>query len=224
MPLPESGAVAAVVGATGLIGSHLVRQLLLSGKYARVVVFARGAIPPDLASAENLDWRQTDPLDPELVTWPEYQVDVLFCALGTTRGVSGVTGQTWIDRDMVVGFVQRAVVAGVSLVSVVSALGADAQSRVFYSRLKGQMEDAVVKAGAETVHLWRPSVLEGDRELKRPGEQFWGWLLGLLPLSKISPRAGSDVAAAMIAATSAATPGVFRYYVPDIEVFNRKTH
>lgn len=219
----EVGAVV-VVGATGLIGSHLVRLLLSGRRYNRVVVYARTPVPAEFAHLDGLDWHVSAPLDPVRVHWPEYPVAAFFCALGTTRALSGADGQTWVDRDMVVGFVRRAVEAGVPLVSVVSALGADSGSMFLYNRLKGQMEDGVLALSPSCVQFWRPSVLMGERTDARIGERIGGFLLRLLPDSRISPRAGGEVASAMIAAAATAEAGVFRYYVPDIDRFNRKSH
>ena len=206
-----------LVGATGLIGSHLLGQLLRSERYDCVIVVARQAMPDtcrEYARSGRLVWQSfSDDLS--------RNVDDFFCALGTTQKVSGKAGLEWVDHDLVVQSATRAVGAGASLVSVVSAHGASSDSLFFYSRVKGNMEQDVQALKASSTHFWQPSVLLGNRGEFRLGEALAGLLLRWpFPLNARA-RAGSAVASAMLAAAAVAKPGCFRYKVSDIDNFNQ---
>jgi uncharacterized protein YbjT (DUF2867 family) len=142
-------------------------------------------------------------------------VDDVFIALGTTIKVAGGREAfRSIDFDAVVAVARAARAAGATRLGVVSAMGADSRSPVFYNRVKGEMEDAVKGLGFETVVIARPSLLAGDRtslkQAQRPGEK---WALGAMtlfkPLIPNNYRAipAADVAAALIAAVQLGQPG-----------------
>jgi uncharacterized protein YbjT (DUF2867 family) len=142
-------------------------------------------------------------------------IDDVFIALGTTIKVAGSQASfRTVDFDLVVAIARAARQAGARRLAVVSALGADRGSRVFYNRVKGDMEEAVAALGYESVVLARPSLLLGDRESlgqpTRAGEVWAARLLGpLLPLvpAGVRPIAAPVVAAAMVAALDRAEPG-----------------
>jgi len=103
-------------------------------------------------------------------------VDDVFIALGTTIKVAGSREAfRAVDFDAVVAVARAARAAGATRLGVVSAMGADSRSPVFYNRVKGEMEDAVQGLGFETVVIARPSLLAGDRtalkQAPRPGEK-----------------------------------------------------
>jgi len=213
----ESGkAVAVVVGATGLIGSHLLKELLTLPRYSRVVVMARGAAPDSFnsyISNGRLVWQSfTDPM-------PD-RVDQFFCALGTTQKVAGRAGLAQVDRDLVIQTATDAVARNADLVSVVSATGADADSVFFYNRIKGEMETGVGKLGARCIQFWQPSVLLGERDSVRFAEKLAGCLLRS-PLPKnIQARKGASVASAMAVAAGQNLSGIHRFKVREIDMFN----
>ena len=122
-----------------------------------------------------------------------------------------------VDFDFVLNVARAAKAAGARRLAVVSALGADARSRVFYNRVKGEMEAAVAQLGYETVVIAQPSLLLGDRaalgQPARRAEDLATRFLG--PVSWIVPRgvrpiSARSVAAAMFAEVLAATPGICR--------------
>jgi uncharacterized protein YbjT (DUF2867 family) len=142
-------------------------------------------------------------------------VDDAFIALGTTIKVAGSQAAfRRVDFDAVMNTARAAREAGAKRIVVVSSLGADAHSRVFYNRVKGEMQQAVSALGAESVVFVQPSLLVGDREaLGQPARAGEGWALRLLrPVLGWVPRgvrpiAAEDVARAMLHAAVDAKPG-----------------
>jgi len=194
--VPEARA-ALLVGATGLIGSFLLQRLLASDRYARVAVWARrdiGKTHPKLRSAvvdfDRLHERQVEAED-------------VFCCLGTTIKVAGSQAAfRRVDYDLPVALAIAAAGGGARRLLVVSALGANPDSRVFYNRVKGEMEIAVRAAGVPVTIFFRPSLLTGPRTEVRRGERIGeaiGTLLGPL-LGKYRPIHADLVAAAMLRA------------------------
>jgi uncharacterized protein YbjT (DUF2867 family) len=143
-------------------------------------------------------------------------VDEVYIALGTTIRVAG-SQQAFraVDFDAVVALAQAARAAGATRLGVVSAMGASARSRVFYNRVKGEMEDALAGLGFQTLVIARPSFLAGDRgalgQPARTGESFALTLAGVLkPLIPRNLRAihAADVAMALLRRVTAGRPGV----------------
>jgi uncharacterized protein YbjT (DUF2867 family) len=143
-------------------------------------------------------------------------VDDVYITLGTTIKVAGSQAAfRLVDFEHVVATAKAARAAGARRLAVVSALGADAHSRVFYNQVKGEMQDAVARLGYESVTLAQPSLLIGDRaalgQPTRSGEiwaqRLLGPVMGLIP-RMVRPITARDVAAALIAATLAGKPGV----------------
>lgn len=203
---------ALLAGATGLVGRALLSLLLERPEYGRVEVLARR--PLDDAATSGLKRRV------HIVDFTALQavpaVDDVCIALGTTIRVAGSPAAfRAVDHDLVVAIARAARAAGASRLAVVSALGADAGSRVFYNRVKGEMEAAVATLGFATLVIARPSLLLGDRaalgQPLRPGE-VWAARLSrplatLLP-ARIRPIEAERVARSMIDALTAAAPGV----------------
>jgi uncharacterized protein YbjT (DUF2867 family) len=143
-------------------------------------------------------------------------VDDVFIALGTTIKVAGSEAAfRQVDFDFVLNTSHAASAAGANRLAVVSALGADVHSRVFYNRVKGEMQAAIATIGYESVVIAQPSLLMGDRaalgQPVRSGEvwatRLLGPIMGLVPKS-VRPIAAADVASAMLAANVAGAPGM----------------
>jgi uncharacterized protein YbjT (DUF2867 family) len=143
--------------------------------------------------------------------------DVLI-ALGTTIAVAGSEAAfRRVDHDYVVAVARAGRAAGATRLGLVSALGADEHSRVFYNRVKGEAERDVAALGYETVAIVQPSLLLGDREARgqpaRRGEalarRLLGPLAGVLPKS-FRPVAARDVAVSLLEAVTSSGPGVRR--------------
>lgn len=185
---------ALMAGATGLVGSALLSLLLESSRYAEVHALVRrplGHTHPKL-HGHQVDFNQLD----KYASFP--QVTDVFCCLGTTIKTAGSQAAfRAVDFDYVVNTARRALAGGASRFLVVSAMGASANSRVFYSRVKGEMEEAVSALGFESVVIVRPSFLAGERTESRPGERI---ALALLkPLAPLVPKKYRAIDAAAVA-------------------------
>ena len=157
---------AIVIGATGAVGKELVRALLDDARYTEVAVFVRrdpGVTHPKL-TAHVINFEQPD-------TWRALVTgDVLFSALGTSLKQAGSKeAQRRIDYDYQYMFAEAAHANGVPHLVLLSSLGADSRSSIFYLRLKGELDDAVQRLSFDTVHIVRPPSLIRP-EAKRLGE------------------------------------------------------
>jgi len=203
---------ALLAGATGLIGRALLPMLLASKHYRSVHVLLRRAAPEITADAK-LEIRQVD-----FARLPEAfpTVDDVFIALGTTIAVAGSEAAfRQVDFEFVVNTARAARAAGATRLAVVSALGADAASRIFYNRVKGEMQDAIGELGYESVVIAQPSMLLGDRAaLGQPARSGEVWATRVVgPLRWIIPKAvrpipARAVASALLAAILDAKPGI----------------
>src|SRR6266581_1021542 len=203
---------ALVAGATGLVGRALLPMLLASNHYLSVHVLLRRT-PLDIKASAKLKVHQVD-----FAHLPEAfpTVEDVFIALGTTIKVAGSEAAfRRVDFDFVVNTARAARAAGATRLAVVSALGADAKARVFYNRVKGEMQAAIAQLGFESVVIAQPSLLLGDRaalgQPARSGEMWAARLAG--PFGWIVPKAvrpipARAVAAALLAAILDAKPGV----------------
>jgi uncharacterized protein YbjT (DUF2867 family) len=158
-----------LLGSTGLIGQVL--QSKLSESYALLTAVSRKPLSNLPQNAENLVVNFDD--DWQSQAWP--QCEAIYCALGTTIKTAGSTEAfRRVDFDYVVNSAKAAKRAGATKMAVVSALGASSKSSVFYSRTKGEMEDALKALGFSQLLIVRPSFLSGNREAleqtSRPGE------------------------------------------------------
>lgn len=204
---------ALLAGATGLIGRTLLALLLEAPQYGSVHALLRRPVR-DLPVHDKLTSSVVD-FD-RLPALPG--VDDVFIALGTTIKAAGSQEAfRRVDFDAVLATAKAGRAAGATRLLVVSALGADAASRVFYNRVKGEMEQAIVGLGYERVVIAQPSLLLGDREAlgqpSRPGERWAARLMGpasrLLPAG-VRPIPAASVAGALLRAALEAGPGVTR--------------
>jgi uncharacterized protein YbjT (DUF2867 family) len=199
-----------VLGATGLVGSALVDQLLNSETYEKVILFLRRQSGKH---SEKLVEHIIDFDDPD--SWSHLvKGDVLFSAFGTTIKKAGSQeNQFRIDYTYQYQFAAAAKNNGVATYVLVSSAGADSKSKIFYSRMKGQLDDAVQKLGFENRVILKPSVLVGQRSEARFGETIGivlGRLLTRLPgLQKYRPIEASIVAKAMINGAAGSESRIF---------------
>ncbi len=199
-----------VAGATGLVGREVLAALLADKRYRAVHTLGRRAAHP--GHAKLTQHRLADLA--QLPVLP--RVDDLFIALGTTIKVAGSEAAfRAIDHDAVLAIADAAFKSGAKRLAVVSAMGAHARSRVFYSRVKGETEAALRSIGYATLVIARPSMLAGDRaslaQGPRAGEQIGLVLMAVLgPLIPPNYRAiaASAVAQAMVCAIDEGKPGV----------------
>jgi len=198
----DGGLTALVLGATGLVGSELLRQLAADERCARVIALGRRATGFDHEKVEDrvIDFDAPD-------AWRDaIQGDVLYSALGTTIKKAGSqAAQHKVDYTYQLRVAEAAARAGVDTYVLVSATGASPQSLIFYSRMKGELERDVSALGFRRVCILRPGLLRGARSERRPAEQVAAATLGLLPawssLARVRPIDASDVARAARAIT-----------------------
>lgn len=200
-----------IAGATGLVGRAALDQALAwpGLKAVHAPVRRRPASAPADA---RVHWLTVD--FQALPALPA--ADAALCALGTTIKVAGSQAAfRAVDHDAVLAFARAAHAAGVRRFAVVSALGADAASAVFYNRVKGEVEQGLRGIGFDSLVIARPSLLTGDREaLGQPARAGERWALALgRPLAALVPLAWRPIDAAVVArallrALAAAEPGV----------------
>lgn len=216
----KSGKTAILIGATGLVGAACLQRLLASPAYRRVITVSRRPV----ALTHRKLVRVETPFD-HLGTALEGQVaDDAFCCLGTTIRQAGTKAEFHrVDYGYALEFAAACHRQGARHFLLVSAVGANAHSPVFYNRVKGLLEREVETLGYERLSLFRPSLLLGDRSQVRPGEALGIRLSGLLspflrgPLSRLHPVAGTDLGAAMVACAEAEEAGGHhRYHYDDI--------
>ena len=214
--------IALLAGATGLVGQSLLNQLLADPRYTQVHCIGRRI--PDVQHTK-LHTHIVDFANLPMSSTGLPTADDVYIALGTTIKVAGSQAAfRAIDFDSVLAVAhmnnaQAATKSIASLISkrigIVSAMGADAQSAVFYSRVKGEMEAAVAKLGYASTVFARPSMLAGNREAlsqaTRPGEQIG--LALMRPFKWLIPTnyhviEASQVAKALIHLVTHAAPGV----------------
>ncbi len=193
---------ALIAGASGLVGSELLRQLLGNDEYEKVVVLVRK--PLELTHPKLLQV-QTDYSRIEALA-PPVPIHTLFCALGTTIKKAGSQAAfRKVDHDYVTGLGNFCEKNRVGMLLVVSAMGADSGSRVFYNRVKGEMEAALQPLSIPSIAIFRPSLLLGKRSEFRLGEKVAQAIMGALGfifiggLVKYKPISAAKVARAMIA-------------------------
>lgn len=164
------GTTVCVVGATGLVGREVVAQLCNDDSIDRVHVITRRPLSDGKHDAKLVQ-RVVDFDRLENIEWPP--CDVLLCCLGTTIKIAGSQKAfRQVDFDYVVTSARQARQAGAARLMVVSAMGANRHSGIFYNRVKGEMEAAVASLGFDAVVIFRPSFLAGERIEPRPGEGF----------------------------------------------------
>lgn len=204
------GASILIAGPSGLIGSTALRMALGDARFSRVV--ALGRKPLDASDPRLAQWCHSDILQ---ALRPE-RVDAVLCCLGTTiRKVGGDKARfAHVDRDLVLGIAQWARDHGTPTFCVVSAVGADAGSRVFYNRVKGEMEDRLKALALPTLHIFQPSILTGPRQEHRLGERIgitMGRVLAPLLPARYKPMPNDVLAAALLNAVFVPQGGTHTY-------------
>jgi uncharacterized protein YbjT (DUF2867 family) len=190
---------AIVIGATGLVGNQLVKQLIADSNYNIVKIFGRRPSGFEDAKLQEfiVDFAQSE-------TYAEFlQGDVLFSCLGTTIKKAGTkAAQYQVDFTFQYEFAKKAFEQGIKKYALVSSSNANAKSSIFYSRIKGELDEAVINMGFEKCIIMRPSILLGERNEKRASEEFAAKVMqrmtNLLPfMRKYRGIQGYEVAEAM---------------------------
>jgi len=195
-----------LAGATGLVGRSCLRLLVAEAACSRVVVLARRPLDPE-SLAPKVEAHHVD-FDRLADHAPLLRADAVLCALGTTMRVAGTRERfRHVDFDYPLALARHGLAQGARHFLLVSALGADARSRVFYPRVKGELEEAVRRLGYRSLTIARPSFLLGERGEFRLGEQIARRLAFLVP-RRFKPVPAAAVAAALVWAALADEPGV----------------
>lgn len=187
-----------VIGATGLVGKQLVQQLLNDNRFEKVRIFVRrdsGLKHPKLEQ-QIVDFGDEK-------TWGKLlSGDVLFSALGTTLKQAGSKEkQVEIDFTFNLNFAKKAKENGIENYVLVSSVGANSKSSIFYSRIKGELDEAVAKIGFKKIVIIRPASLTGDRKESRVAEKISIPILNFLTkfiMKEYRPISDKTVAQAMI--------------------------
>jgi uncharacterized protein YbjT (DUF2867 family) len=173
---------------------------------AEVRALVRHPLPPESSGARIREYRvDFDELHSHQ-DW--FQVDWVFCALGTTmRAAGSQEAFRRVDYEYPLAIAKLALSGGASHFLLVSAIGANPRSHFFYNRVKGELEEAVRALRYRSLTIARPSLLLGKREEWRLGEEIAKRLGWVLP-PRWRPVHASQVAAALLHAARAAIPGV----------------
>jgi uncharacterized protein YbjT (DUF2867 family) len=215
---------AAIIGATGLIGSRLLNLLQDDSYYSSIRVLSRR---PVSISNPKADVRVIDFSDERQFRDVIAGCDALFCAVGTTQKKTEGDEEAYrkVDFDIPVNAARYCAETGCPKFLLVSSVGADSSSGNFYLKLKGEVEDAVKLSGVPSVSIFRPSILLGRRNESRPGEAFGKIVMStfsfLLP-SRIKPVDASVVAGAMLAAAKSGKLGAEIYQYNELMKLNRE--
>jgi uncharacterized protein YbjT (DUF2867 family) len=216
--MPERTAIMA--GASGLVGEQCLRHLLARGMHEKVVAFVRGPlnITHKRLEQRTIDYERLG----RMSAFPRVQ-DV-FCCLGTTIKKAGSEAAfRLVDYEYVVRLAETSRRSGADHFYLVSAVGADPNSRIFYSRVKGEAERAVGRLGFAGLHVFRPSFLIGKRSERRPGEAVGIAAARLVSIvlvgaaRKYRPIRAETVARAMVVIARERPAGVHVYTVDAME-------
>jgi len=187
-----------VLGASGLVGSHILDLLCKDDRVSKIYCLVRRSLHVENVKVEEIvvDFDNRS-------TFPTLEASSLFVAFGTTLNKAGSKeDQFRIDVDIPSMVMQWAVSVGVERCALVSALGVSKRSPFFYSRMKAELDERARKCGFNQLVIVKPSVLAGERKEKRTGEKIGlvlGELLGRTGLiNSYKPIHARKVAAAMI--------------------------
>lgn len=220
----STGKTAILIGATGLVGAACLARLLESPAYRQVIAVSRRPVSVRHRKLVRVE----TPFDQLGTALEGHPADDAFCCLGTTIRQAGTKAEFHkVDYGYALEFADVTRRQGATHFLLVSALGANAHSPVFYNRVKGLLEREVERLDFPRLSIFRPSLLLGSRDGQaRPAEALGNRLAGLVspflrgPLSRIRPVAGTDLAGALVAcATTTGPDGVQRYYYDDIQAW-----
>jgi uncharacterized protein YbjT (DUF2867 family) len=172
---------AIVLGATGLIGKKVTEHLLKNDNYSTVIILVRKPLNINHPKLKQHIFNY-DAIDNTLL-----KGDDLFCCLGTTIKTAGSKEAfRKVDLDYVVNVAKASKVNGINHFAVISAMGANKNSTVFYNQIKGEMEESIKAVGFNSTYIIRPSLLLGDRKEFRFGELIGKFFM--ITLSFLIPK------------------------------------
>lgn len=200
---------ALLLGGSGLVGRFCFQNLISDDHYEKIIVLTRRPLPADNTLKVKqmlIDFAEIDHVSLDAI-------DDVFCALGTTIGKAGSQEAfRRIDLEIPLAAARRSLEFGAQQFILVSSVGASSQSRNFYLRTKGELEDKLGDLPFKAIHIFRPSFLVGSREESRLGERL------AIPLARVvqyalvggwrryRPIQAADVACAMVEAAKSKAP------------------
>ncbi len=201
--------VALLAGSTGLIGNQLLELLLADSHYSKVVALSRKPLAIKNPKLENIV------LEVEQLEKHQLKADDVFCCLGTTMKQAGSkTAFRKVDFDYPLQVAKILKANEAQQFFLVSALGANKNSSIFYNQVKGEVEEAITSVGFRVLHIFRPSLLLGPRKDQRSGEEaakVFYRIFGFLIPKKYQGLESIKVARAMQALAKKELTGVFVY-------------
>ena len=205
-----------IIGATGATGKDLLSQLLADDTYREIHCFVR---KPLALTHPKLHAHVVNFETPE--AWADLlQGDVAFSCLGTTLAVAGSKEAQWrVDYDYQYHFAQQCKANGVPTFVLVSAAGAKAQSKLFYNRMKGQLEDAIKALGFASLLIFQPSILvrsNSDRGVENFTVKAFNFLNKLGILKRYRPMPTEILAEKMLSAVYNSPKGTFTFTLDKI--------
>ncbi len=215
---------ALVIGSTGLSGKALLKKLASDQRYSEVTAFTRREFPitNDKIKPLIVDFDNTDEWNDKI------NGNVLFSAMGTTMKTAGSKeNQYKVDFTYQYEVAKAAAENGVEIYCLVSSVGANSKSRIFYSRIKGELEDAISELPFKKIRILQPGPITGNRDDNRIMEKLSVSVirffnkLGLL--KKYTPALGEDIAKALVAAANDEhADRIKRYVLSDVLVLAKK--
>ncbi|PVU96637.1 hypothetical protein BB559_002326 [Furculomyces boomerangus] len=194
------GASALVLGPTGEVGREIVKILLTSGAYEKVVVATRRDIEYEGPNSDSLHQVKVDfeKLEDQKEIFKGH--DCCYCCLGTTRGKAGKEGFIKVDHDYVLNSAKLLHEGGTKRFSLCSSTNANKDSMLLYPQIKGAVEEKLQTMKFDKLAIFQPGFLECEREESRMGEKIAGFLLPVFKM--IAPKRFSvsttNVAKAMV--------------------------
>ncbi|MCM3764709.1 oxidoreductase [Neobacillus niacini] len=211
---------ALVLGASGMVGRELVKVLAGQNTYEKIHLLVRRPIEPvaPLCEVHAVDFDR-------LESYPElFQVTDVFCCLGTTIK-KAKTKQAFrkVDFQYPLEAAKMAAKQGAEKFLIITAMGANPKSMFFYNQVKGDIEAALKELNLPSLHIFRPSLLLGDRGEQRLGEEIAAKFSGVLnalmigPLTPYRAIEAKNVAKAMAASAQSSNTGINIYPSHEIE-------
>jgi uncharacterized protein YbjT (DUF2867 family) len=212
-----------LLGGTGLIGTEVLKSILFYPQIQKTIVWARASVPNSMNA----------PIEVQSVTWEMFAkgevtfpkgIDAVICCLGTTIKKAGSQEKfRQVDYEYPLLAAQKAKQNGVKAFLIVTAMGSDANSLVFYNKVKGEVERELGMLGFAFLGIFRPSLLIGDRKEIRMGEKIGEAVASIIPFSllgikKYKPIHADFVARSMIKTLLSKTESIESTTAPVIEI------
>jgi uncharacterized protein YbjT (DUF2867 family) len=202
---------ALIIGSSGLVGKKLLQLLLKDGQYQIIFSFVRKKSDLSHPRLKEIEVNFDDLSNIQL----DEAIDDFYCCIGTTIKTAGAQEAfRKVDYHYVIATAEFAHERGAKKMMVISALGSNSKSRIFYNRVKGEMEDTLSEMNFDGLYIFRPSMLGGKRNEFRLGEKIgsvflriFGWLL-IGKAKRYRIIEDSKVAASMLKASQSQRKGI----------------